>query len=85
MTTTANVLIEARIPIPPKKFGRQFLPKYPFAQMKAGDSFAVPVNGEGHKRLAAALGRAASDALGKGNYTIRTNPDKSAVRVWRTA
>lgn len=78
--------IEKRVPIPAvsKKSGRR--PKYPFAQMKPGDSFAVPVRGPkaintARRRLTVSACIAAKKYGAK--FVTRSTP--KAVRCWRVA
>lgn len=66
--------------LPP--IGRKTM-KYPWLEMKPGESFAVEVNGEGAKVLASRLGQGGLHAFGKGNYLVRVNANRTEVRVWR--
>jgi hypothetical protein len=68
--------IDSNIPPPPRAGRTGTYPKYPFAQMKVGDSFSF---GEEQKRaLLSSVGAWKARHPGW-NYTVR------GYRVWRTA
>lgn len=82
--------IEAGVPIPPPSSGGRAY-KYPFAGMQIGDSFAIPLTGEMHRkggdtayvRLKNASKR--YERLHGGSFRVRTRRDENAVRCWRVA
>lgn len=85
--------IEKNIPMPNEKRGFGQYPKYPFADMKAGDSFAVPVDPEStlqyirtQSRIAAACVQYCKSHLNMrgytGKFTVRINKREGIVRVW---
>lgn len=71
--------INKNIPIPPRQEGRT--PYYPFAEMKPGDSFAVPWEQETNTRTAAYHH---AQRYGR-RYTTRKRLEggKEVLRVWR--
>lgn len=77
-----QIKIEAGVPLPARRGA-----KYPFREMKPGDSFEVVLgNGSGFTdplKLQNCLNSCARAALGKGGVTTRMNADRTAVRVWR--
>lgn len=94
-----NIVIEANVPVPPKKaFVRgERKSKYPFAAMQVGDSFAVPLGRM--RKLPSNRGavsykgeltlRSAAHGYAKKNpgikLTVRRLDDEGVVRVWRIA
>jgi len=73
--------IESGLPLPPRHNPHT---KYPFAQMKPGDSFFVPVGPDGTltklaSKVANVTARARKEKLGK--FAVRKLSD--GVRVWR--
>jgi hypothetical protein len=78
--------IDRHLPTPPPTNGRPR--KYPFPDMKPGDSFAVPLSnvqrdGEDHAavKLRAAAIRYAGTHGGK--FTVRTDRQAGEARCWR--
>lgn len=76
--------IESNIPLPVRKKGRD--PKYPFANMKPGDSFAVDVGGEEPRVV---LNRINTAAQGwrrrnapEAHFIVETSKDHKEVRIW---
>ena len=65
--------------------------KYPFFEMKVGDSFAVPVDPStelGYHRVRRRISTAIAaqhkrPANGEAKFTYRTMKDKRELRVWR--
>jgi hypothetical protein len=82
--------IEKNIPMPnPIRNGVE-THKYPFFEMKVGDSFAVPVDPSTQlsymrvgNRIASAI-NAQKKRQPKAAFTYRTFKDKREIRVWRT-
>ena len=80
--------IEKDVPVTPALVGRP--PKYPFASMEVGDSFAVPMEGVpdlyGGDRSTARLRTAASHrGTRDGRYFIvRADSANNVTRCWRT-
>ena len=62
--------IEKNVPLPQR---------YPFAQMKVGDSFAVP---KGVGRTAVSISALRYSRKHGGKFTVRLMPDRS-LRCWR--
>lgn len=76
--------IESNIPLPVRKKGRD--PKYPFADMKPGDSFAVDV---GREEPRVVLNRLNTAAQGwrrrnapEARFIVETSKDHKEVRIW---
>ena len=93
-TLSAQFMIDEGIPIPPKHGGgstRQ--PKYPFAQMEVGDSFAIPLGDKkvkGTYTSAMRLRSAATNFKRRNDdntwdFTVRTLVEEGLVRIWRIA
>jgi hypothetical protein len=82
-----QITIQHDVPLHPRQGGRGR--KYPFNEMKVGDSFEVALgNGSGFtdiSKLQSNLSNCARAVFGKGGAATRANPDRSAVRVWRLA
>jgi len=87
-------VIEQDVPLPPKHIGTAPRPpKYPFAEMSVGESFAVPLGEEkaGSNYVSAIRLRSAATNFKKRHtaeafeFTVRTLHDEGVVRVWRTA
>jgi len=85
--------IEKNIPMPQESKGFGQYPKYPFADMKKGDSFAVPVDPEStlqyirtQNRVSAACVQYCQRKLNMrgyaGKFTVRCNKKEGIVRVW---
>jgi hypothetical protein len=74
-------VIERGVPVPAAASGRPR--KYPFAEMRKGDSFLVAFNDETPAKLRALLATAANMWARKsgGKFTVRTLD--TGVRVWR--
>lgn len=73
--------IEKNVPIPPKGAGKRRV-KFPFREMKPGDSFLVPAKSPAEQRLVRQrVTTYGIQTLGKGTITTRTVP--KGVRVWR--
>ena len=51
-----------------------------YAEVLLADTGRATLNG-----LQAAVATIARKALGKGNYATRQNPDRTGIRIWRTA
>ena len=76
--------IESDIPQPVRQRGRA--PKYPFADMKPGDSFAVDV---GREEPRVVLNRINTAAQGwrrrnapEAHFIVETSKDHKEVRIW---
>jgi hypothetical protein len=83
------IKIDKDIPTPRPAEGRPR--KYPFPDMVVGDSFAVPLAGEGHaqerrpSRCQAARQRHPLHArVHGGKFTVRTDREAGVARCWRT-
>lgn len=72
-----TILVETGIAIPP----RRHKSKYPFAQMKVGDSFAVPDGN--HSKVRAAIGDFTKGGTQAWKFTLQKFGD--GYRCWRTA
>lgn len=73
--------IEHNVPIPPKRSGGRKR-RFPFHEMRPGDSFLVPTTSPAEQRLVRQrLAAYGVQTLGKGAVTTRTVP--RGVRVWR--
>jgi hypothetical protein len=68
----SKIMIEHGIPIPPRH-------KYPFAQMKSGDSFFIETSPEDRRRTLKLCSAAASYHLPR-KFTFRTI--ENGIRVW---
>ena len=81
--------IEKNIKMPAKMINGVAQHKYPFFEMKVGDSFAVPVDPStqlGYIRVANRIAGAiyAQQKRQEGaKFTYRTMKDKRELRVWR--
>lgn len=80
--------IEKDVPIPTSRLGRApGKPRFPFADMAIGDSFAIPVPpGIEPKLVAAAVRKDASNwrrTRPEFQVAIRTEPTGESVRCWR--
>lgn len=79
--------IEKDVPMPDKVAGKGARSKYPFAQMKIGDSFLVPcTNGRINNVQVAVVGAAANyrkKAKVTAKFSSSRQPD--GVRIWRVA
>ena len=77
-----------KIPSPTRNGVEQY--KYPFFEMKVGDSFAVPVDPSTQLGYIRVRGRVASAIHAQqkrqegSKFTVRTMKDKRELRVWRT-
>lgn len=76
--------IESNIPLPVRKRGRAS--KYPFADMKPGDSFTVDV---GREEPRVVLNRINTAAQGwrrrnapEARFIVETSEDRKQVRIW---
>ena len=71
--------VESDIPIPRSGMGR---PKYPWPDMKVGDSFFVPNRPDGSRP---AVSSAASYQMGRSGKkaTYSTRKEAGGVRIWR--
>lgn len=77
------IKIESGIPIPGRRSQDS---KYPFKEMKEGDSFEVLVadtDCQDVQRLQRVLATRAYQIFGAGSATTRINAEKTGVRVWR--
>ena len=82
------IQIEERIPMPPMAVGRPR--KYPFAELRVGDSFTIPLVGVMLRNGDKAVGRlnAAMTAYARkygGKFTVRTDRENNVARCWRVA
>lgn len=77
--------IESDIPIPQRQNGRTA--KYPFSQMKPGDSFAVPVGSEKPKTVINRLNTAAHGWRRRNQpearFTVAYEEQTGKVRIWK--
>ena len=75
------IKIDKNIPIPEQ--GIRGNPKYPFINMKIGDSFSVSLDKEptAHNRINVATNRQHRTTDRK--YTMRTLKSTNEIRVWR--
>lgn len=73
-TNGHTIKIERGIPLPSGKRGPK--PKYPFAQMRRGDSFTVA----GHNQRNSACNSARIQGV-----KVRTARDGDGYRIWRVA
>lgn len=86
----SEIAIDAGIPVPPPSNGGR-APKYPFAAMNVGDSFAIPLTGLMHEKggdLAYNRLKGASVRWKNkhgGEYRIRTRREEGVVRCWRVS
>lgn len=73
--------IEAGIPLPvrTKKGGAGRKPKYPFADLKMGESFLVP------NKTTMSFGATVQTARKRTGFTLATRNVEGGVRIWRTA
>ncbi len=80
------ITIEDDIPLPPIVRTHTTF-KYPFADMRVGQSFAIPIGEEGvdrlEQRLRTATYRYTKQEGGTVRFTVRALDNE--VRVWRTA
>lgn len=81
----SDIQIESGIPIPPRAGGTGRPSKYPFDQLKPGDSFLVPHH-DGNpvvtvRRMAAAVKGAAK----RTGWKFTTRRLSEGLRVWRVA
>lgn len=81
------IAVESGVPLPPKKSGRPGV--YPFATMKVGDSFAIPVApGKDPSTLTKSMVNTASawarrhDSAVRFSVRLREEEGKQVVRVW---
>ena len=76
--------IEKKIPMPYTS-GRGRPAKYPFAQMRKGDSFAVPFTDDTLPKLRTRLSVCAANFAQRngGKFTLRTLKEDGVIRVWR--
>jgi len=80
--------IEKGVPVAPPRIGR--MPKYPFANMEVGDSFAVPMMGVpdlyGGDRSTGLLRTAASHHGRRHGMKllVRADSANNVTRCWRT-
>ena len=78
--------IEKKIPVPrvSGRGGRRYA-KYPFAQMRKGDSFAVPFTDDTLPKVRGRLSVCATTYAQRngGKFTLRTLKDDGVIRVWR--
>lgn len=80
--------VQSGIDMPPKS-GDYYFYKYPFREMKVGDSFFVPRTDVESKIVGLSAGssskRHSLDGQPKIVFTVRTLADKSGCRCWRIA
>jgi hypothetical protein len=81
--------IESNVPVPGKggTAGRGRPRKYPFPDLRVGQSFVVPVGREDPDSVAARV-RVSASMYGKRHrvsLTTRWVPGAAAIRVWRVA
>ena len=67
--------IEKGIPAPPERL------RYPFREMKVGDSFFVPCSDEEKRRVANRMRSSASKRRGLGAFSLREV--EGGVRAWK--
>jgi hypothetical protein len=79
----ANFKIEDDIPVPAQMPNARN--KYPLELLKPGQSFFVPINGDGTAKAAKNLRSSMAVRAKKLGITITTLVDETGVRVWRTA
>ena len=78
-------------PIPPEgTIGRELsLLRVALAALPVGEEYIEILLDDTHYLTMSAfqsrVAVTASNAMGKGNYTTRRNPDRTGVRIWRTA
>jgi hypothetical protein len=88
MSDSGELKIERGIPMPKTGFGSWGLSKYPWSEMKVGDSFFVSAaHAADRKKKSSLVSSAASYAQrkGKGKFVIRSIQDPFGIRVWRVA
>lgn len=88
----SDVKVETGLPIPEPR-SRGMKPTYPFAKLKVGESFSVPISGErygtGNEKAlqrimcAAANWKRRNDT--KAEFTTRIDRADGVVRCWRVA
>ena len=77
-----------KMPAPTRNGHEQY--KYPFFEMKVGDSFAVPVDPSTQLGYIRVRGRVANAIYAQqkrqagARFTFRTMKNKREIRVWRT-
>lgn len=78
------MIIEENVPIPEGRRGRQA--KYPFSEMKPGQSFAVEVGDEPPRTVINRLNTAAQGWRRRNKptakFVVRLEPDRQHVRIW---
>lgn len=89
------VKIESGVPLPRRSNSGGRPCKYPFHDLKVGDSFAIPLGGDvlltgnhGKKDRFLSTLRAAASQYSKrngGKFTVRTMRDEGVIRCWRIA
>ena len=77
--------IESGVPMPESRGGVGGGAKYPFKDMKPGDSFFEPLNGRPVQKVQALLGGCGKAVLGPGAVATRSVEEGgvAGVRVWR--
>jgi hypothetical protein len=94
-TNATQFIVQSNVPLPPRTYGTGAATKYPFAEMRVGDSFAVSLSdyaGRGKtpttERIQTALSNSAR------NYAKMRDPrfkfatrkvDAATIRIWRIA
>jgi hypothetical protein len=75
-----NIKIEKGVPVPPKKGPHECM--YPFADMKPGDSFAIPHGGKKYlmQSIAQSARKWAKNNAPGAKFTCRTEGEN--VRIW---
>ena len=84
--TLPMVPIDHGVPLPPPRKGSgkwKHRRRYPWRQMKPGDSFFASCDGDDPYRLLRTLRTSVSTVKGAGSYAMRFVD--GGVRVWRTA
>lgn len=80
--TDVDIKLEDGIKMPPAaSVGRGAKPKYPFADMKVGQSFLVP---DAPKGITSTM-RTAENRIGGGVKFEHRKFDDGSARIWRTA
>lgn len=90
MTTLPRYMypIQKNVPIPPMRpRGRPWDAKYPWPDLKPGDSFKVPFNGRAPSKQRTALHADASQWCKNRSlsWTFSTRIEDDGVRIWRVA
>jgi hypothetical protein len=82
MSDGSDFRVERDVP-PPRKAARSPV-RYPWPDMKHGDSFVVPVNGQSSRDVQNRVGTAGKSwlAVNKPGWKVTTRKEGKAVRVW---